>query len=85
MWKRPLIGQALDVNEILIEDEYYKEKQLVYHFINFTKVFFVPRSAIMSMLEKNPVAWKECARWRYFCAALVLESLKDADTLVEVV
>ncbi|KAL7495293.1 hypothetical protein ACHAWT_006619 [Skeletonema menzelii] len=84
-WTRALKGHALDVNEVLIEDEYYKEKQLVYHFINFTKVLFVPRSAIMNMLEKNPVAWKECARWRYFRAALVLESLKDTGTLMEVV
>jgi len=82
---RSLKGHALDVNEVLVEEDYYKEKQFVYHFVNFTKVLFVPRSAIMNILEKNPVAWKECARWRYFSAALVLESLKDADTLMEVV
>jgi hypothetical protein len=84
-WTRGLKGRALDVNEVLVEDEYYKAKQLVYHFIYFTKVLFVPRSAIMNILEKNSVAWKQSARWRYFGAALVLESLKDADTLVEVV
>lgn len=67
------------MNEVLIEDEYCKEKQMVYHFIYYTKVLFVPRSAIMHMLEKNPVAWKECARWRYFRAALILFSLKDAE------
>jgi hypothetical protein len=80
-WTRGLKGHALDVNEVLVEDEYHKEKQLVYHFVNFTKVLFIPRSAIMNILEKNAVAWKQCARWRYFGAALVLESLKDADTL----
>eukprot|EP00985_Skeletonema_marinoi_P001454 scaffold581_cov127-Skeletonema_marinoi.AAC.5 len=84
-WTRSLKGYALDVNEVLVEEDYYKEKQFVYHFVNFTKVLFVPRSAIMNILEKNPVAWKECARWRYFRAALVLESLKDADALMEVV
>jgi hypothetical protein len=84
-WTRGLKGHALDVNEVLVEDEYHKEKQLVYHFVNFTKVLFLPRSAIMTIFEKNPVAWKQCARWRYFGAALVLESLKDADNVVEVV
>jgi len=74
-WTRDLGGHAADVNEVLIEDGYCREKQMVYHFIYYTKVLFVPRSAIMNILEKNPVAWKECARWRYFRAALILFSL----------
>lgn len=85
VWTKSQKGHALDMNEVLVEDGYCKEKQLVYHFINFTKILFLPRSVIMSTLQKNPVAWKECARWRYFRAALVLESLKVADTLMEVV
>ena len=80
-WTRNLGGHAAEKNEVLVEDDYCKEQQLVYHFLSYTKVLFVPRSAIMSMLEKNPVAWKECARWRYFRAALILLSLKKDDEL----
>jgi len=69
----------------VVEDEYYKEKQLIYHFVNYTKAIFLPREAIMKVLEKNQRAWKDCARWRYFGAALVLYSLKDAESLVEIV
>jgi hypothetical protein len=76
-WARDLRSHVADVNEVLVEDEYFREKQLIYHFVQFTKVLFVPRSAIMSVLEQNPVAWKECARWRYLGAALVLSSFKE--------
>ena len=76
-WPRALGGHAAEVNEVLIEDDYCKEQQLVYHFVSYTKVLFVPRSAIINMLKKNPAAWKESARWRYFRAALILFSLKD--------
>lgn len=82
-WTRDLAGHAADVNEVLVEDEYCKEKHLIYHFVNYTKVLFVPRDAIMQVLEKNPVAWKDCARWRYFGAALVLYSLKVAESRSE--
>ena len=37
-WTRGLKGHAPDVNEVLVEDEYYPEKQLIYHFVNYTKV-----------------------------------------------
>ena len=84
-WTRGIRGHAIDVNEVLVEDEYYKEKQLIYHFVNYTKAIFLPREAIMKVLEKNQRAWKDCARWRYFGATLVLYSLKDAESLVEIV
>jgi hypothetical protein len=84
-WTKGLKGHALDMNEVLVEDEYYKEKQLFYYFGSYTKVFFLPRLAIMNILERNPVAWKECARWRYFGAALVLDSLKNAESLLAAV
>ena len=84
-WTRGLRGHAIDVNEVLVEDEYYQDKQLIYHFVNYTKAIFLPREAIMNVLEQNQRAWKDCARWRYFGATLVLYSLKDAESLVEIV
>mmetsp|Transcript_20538 Transcript_20538/g.44575 ORF Transcript_20538/g.44575 Transcript_20538/m.44575 type:complete len:568 (-) Transcript_20538:1001-2704(-) len=77
-WHKDAIDQPIDVNEVLVEDDYLKEHQLVYHFVGFTKVLFVPRSAIMGILEKNERAWKECGRWRYFMAAFILYSLKES-------
>jgi hypothetical protein len=73
------------VNEVLVEDEYYQDKHLIYHFVNYTKVLFFPRDAIMKVLEKNPMAWKDCARWRYFGATLVLHSLNVAESRSELV
>eukprot|EP00584_Thalassiosira_punctigera_P010985 CAMPEP_0172545316 /NCGR_PEP_ID=MMETSP1067-20121228/15255_1 /TAXON_ID=265564 ORGANISM="Thalassiosira punctigera, Strain Tpunct2005C2" /NCGR_SAMPLE_ID=MMETSP1067 /ASSEMBLY_ACC=CAM_ASM_000444 /LENGTH=538 /DNA_ID=CAMNT_0013332031 /DNA_START=233 /DNA_END=1850 /DNA_ORIENTATION=- len=77
-WQKDLIDQPINVDEVLVEDDYFRERQLVFHFVGFTKAFFVPRSAIMGVLEKNERAWKECARWRYFTAALVLFSMKHS-------
>jgi len=79
-WQKDIKDKPIDVDEVLVEDEYLEERQLVFHFVGFTKVFFVPRSAIMSILEKNERAWKDCARWRYFKAGFVLYSMKDSPT-----
>lgn len=81
--KKEIKDKPIDVDEVLMEDDYFKERQLHYHFVGFTKVFFVPRDAIMRVLEKNEKAWKECARWRYFMAALRLYSLKDSPMVDE--
>ncbi len=75
-----LIDHSLDVNEVLVDDDdhFFKEHRLVHHFVGYTRVLFVPRTVIMSVLEKNERAWKDCARWRYFAASLVLYSLDYA-------
>lgn len=83
MWAKDLSDKPIDVNEVLVEAEFCKEEQLIYHFIGFTKVFFVPRSAIVSVLEKNERAWKECGRWRYLRAALILSSVKGTGKTFE--
>ncbi len=72
-----LIDHCLDVNEVLVDDDdhSFQEHRLVHHFVGYTRVLFVPRTVITSVLEKNERAWKECARWRYFAASLVLYSL----------
>ncbi|KAL7549143.1 hypothetical protein ACHAWF_012412 [Thalassiosira exigua] len=74
---KDILNRPLDVNEVLVEDDFFREHHLIFHFIGFTKVFFVPRSVIVEVLEKNQRAWK-CARWRYFIAKVVLHSLKDS-------
>eukprot|EP00804_Cyclotella_cryptica_P028403 CCRYP_014196-RB/>CCRYP_014196-RB protein AED:0.13 eAED:0.13 QI:84/0.75/0.8/1/0.75/0.8/5/40/548 len=74
--RKGLTDHPVDVDEVLVDDDFHSDKQLVYHFAGFTKVFFIPRSAIMNALRKNERAWKECARWRYFLAAFVLCSLE---------
>ena len=67
---------SVNVDEVLLGDDYAKEHRLAFHFVGFTKALFVPRSVIMKVLESNERAWKECARWRYFMAAFLFYSLK---------
>lgn len=67
---------SVNVDEVLLGDDYSKEHRLAFHFVGFTKALFVPRSVIMKVLESNERAWKECARWRYFMAAFLFYSLK---------
>lgn len=78
-----LIDHCLDLNEVLVDDDHFKEHRLVHHFAGYSKVFFVPRNVIMAVLEKNERAWKECARWRYFAASFVLYSLDYAKKRTE--
>ncbi|KAL3771101.1 hypothetical protein ACHAWU_006478 [Discostella pseudostelligera] len=78
-----LIGHCLDVDEVLVDNDHCSELRLVYHFVGYTKVLFVPRTVIMSVLETNARAWKECARWRYFMAAFILYSLDYAKKRTE--
>lgn len=73
-WHSDLNDKPIDVNEVLVEDDYYPELHLVFHFVGFARAFFVPRTAIMEVLEKNYDAWK-CARWRYFMGGFTLYSL----------
>lgn len=74
--RKGLCDHPVDVDEVLVDDEFHSDKQLLYHFAGFTKVFFIPRSVIMDVLGTNERAWKECARWRYFMAAFILCSLE---------
>lgn len=55
-------------------------------FSTFTKMLFIPREIVMETLEKNPQAWKDCARWKYLHILLrqkfapqMLPSLRDDD------
>ena len=83
VWQKDLTDKPIDANEVLLEDDNPLLKHhLVYHFVGFTKVFFVPRSAIMDVLEQNERAWKECARWNYFMAAFALHAIKSSDKAV---
>jgi hypothetical protein len=77
-WHKDLVDKPIDVNEVLLEDDFVRDNHLVFHFMRFTKAFFVPRSVIFAVLENNERAWKECARWRYFAGAFVLSSLKKS-------
>jgi hypothetical protein len=75
-WKRGVTDYPVDVDEVLVEDGFHDDKRLIYHFLGFTKVFFIPRSVIIDILVSNRRAWKECARWKYFQATLILSSFE---------
>lgn len=73
--KRSHANQPIDITEVLVDDHFLEDEQLAYHFAGFVKVLFIPRSVIIEALKKNERAWKECARWKYLEAALILKSL----------
>eukprot|EP00569_Conticribra_weissflogii_P001433 CAMPEP_0171354576 /NCGR_PEP_ID=MMETSP0878-20121228/44776_1 /TAXON_ID=67004 /ORGANISM="Thalassiosira weissflogii, Strain CCMP1336" /LENGTH=246 /DNA_ID=CAMNT_0011860553 /DNA_START=1198 /DNA_END=1935 /DNA_ORIENTATION=+ len=56
-WRKSCPDHPMDVNEILVEDDFMSERQLVYHFVGFTRVLFIPRSVVMEALENNESAW----------------------------
>lgn len=81
--KRSHKNQPIDVDEVLVEDNCFENERLTYHFAGFVKVLFIPRSVIIEVLEKNERAWKDCARWKYLKAALILRSLSVQRTSVD--
>ena len=64
----------VNVDEVLVDDDHLREHHTAFHFVGFTKAFFLPRAVIMAALDNNERAWKECARWRKFMAAFILYS-----------
>ena len=78
-WRKGLCGHPADVDEVLVDDDFCVERQLVYHFVGFTKVFFIPRSVILETLAKNERAWKSSGRWRYASAAIILKFIDKQD------
>ena len=77
-WAKDLTDKPIDVEDVLVDDDHVTDHRLVYHFVGYTKVLFVPRSAIMNVFSTNERAWKECGRWRYFMAMFILYSLKHS-------
>ncbi|KAL7513771.1 hypothetical protein ACHAXN_013220 [Cyclotella atomus] len=81
-WRRCCHTSDPEVKEVLVEDDYYNGMSMVIHFISFSRCLFIPRSAIMDVLERNPVAWRKSARWHYFQGCLIRfylnELAKDA-------
>lgn len=67
----------IEVNEILVEDDYCVGHGVVYHFISFSRCLFIPRSVIMDVLSKNASSWTESARWHYFQGCLILNHMSN--------
>lgn len=74
-WRRCSVNSLVEVNEVLVEDDWYNENQIVFHFVGFSQCLFIPRSVIMDVLSRNERAWKASARWRYFKGCLVRKHL----------
>jgi hypothetical protein len=63
-WSMVTSGMAYGVCKALVEDGHsgsVGELQI----LAFSKVGFIPRSVVLKALERNPRAWKDCARWKY--------------------
>jgi len=57
-------GIAYGVGNVLLQDENPFGKGRL-NFLTFSQLVFIPRKAIMDVLQKNERAWKDCARWVY--------------------
>jgi hypothetical protein len=57
-------GIAYGVDTVLLQDENPFAKGRL-NFLTFSQLVFIPRKAIMDVLQKNVKAWKDCARWVY--------------------
>jgi hypothetical protein len=73
-----LSGDVVGGSTVLLEDDHPGSEE---HFraISFSSAMFIPREAVLSALSRNPSCWKECARWRYFGAALVSKAIDELD------
>mmetsp|Transcript_21424 Transcript_21424/g.32530 ORF Transcript_21424/g.32530 Transcript_21424/m.32530 type:complete len:583 (+) Transcript_21424:201-1949(+) len=66
-WKRSLFvtGTMIGMGKVLLEDTHDDVTGTRLFFMTHSKVLFVPRTAILTALEKNPEAWKGSGRWIY--------------------
>jgi len=58
---------------ILIDSANDIKPSLIFYFMTFSKVIFIPRKAILDVLTTEHPAWKEVGRWRYLRTMLVLK------------
>ena len=64
---------AFDRGKVLVSSSINAAEGVV-KFLTFSKVLFIPRTAIMDALKKNDRAWKDCARWIYLKTLMLYSS-----------
>jgi len=50
-----------------------KGKKSTLRFLTFSRVVFIPRKAILHVLDRNHEAWKASARWKYLRSLILME------------
>lgn len=68
-WKMVTAGKACGFTRVLFDNGHTCSLGGLY-FLSFSKMAFIPRSAVLEVLERNPRAWKACARWIYLQGCL---------------
>mmetsp|Transcript_20730 Transcript_20730/g.46032 ORF Transcript_20730/g.46032 Transcript_20730/m.46032 type:complete len:584 (-) Transcript_20730:831-2582(-) len=76
-FRQDLKGRPINANEVLVEDGCHEKYQMTFEFTGFSKVLFVPRTAILETLARNRRAWADCGRWKYLSAAVILMSCEE--------
>ena len=67
------VGMAFGANEALLEEKSLKGKKSTLRFLTFSRVVFIPRKAILHVLDRNQEAWKASARWKYLRSLILME------------
>jgi hypothetical protein len=67
------VGNSFGSSEILVEEKFLRGRKSTLRFLTFSRVVFIPRSAIFEVLDTNQVAWRACARWKYLRCHILRE------------
>jgi hypothetical protein len=74
-------GMPFGENSVLLEDELVAAIEEELQYFTFSRVVFIPRKAILNAL-RSEVAWKECGRWRYLIALMLLQKLSPKKNII---
>jgi len=74
-------GSAFGTGKVLIDEDHPASKGLL-KFLTMGTVVFIPISIIVTTLDENKNAWKNCARWKYAATMLRDRPKKKAEDAV---
>lgn len=67
------VGNTFGANEILLEEKFLRGRRSTLRFLMFSRVVFIPQTAIIDVLNANQKAWRAYARWKYLRCLILNE------------
>lgn len=89
-WRRCSPSSCVEFCDVLPENDFCSESEVLFHFVSYSRCLFIPRTVILDILSKNADVWKDSARWFYLQGCMVRkhlsylsqESLNNSDNIV---